>query len=164
MTTRTLKLISIPLAILIITATAIFAAESRRTPEWQTTLEQYAAQRNLAVIEVVRARQPHNFTGELDYPIVFPGQFEYTADITYEQPNIYQIALPYPAEEAHCALVEHSGRRKLLFVNYYSDRLWRNGWVVHYGPRYATSESMQITGQLSCRFAAIQMYCKESHV
>lgn len=153
MTARRLKLLLIPIFIIIAIGGAVFAAEAERTPEWQTVLEQYAAGRNLAVIEAVRARRPYNFTGELDYPIVLPGQFEYTADITYARSHVYQIALPYPPEEIHCVLVEQRGKHTLLLVNYYSDGLWRNGWVIHQGSQMATDASMQIMDKLGCHFA-----------
>ncbi|MCB0092611.1 MAG: hypothetical protein KDE54_32210, partial [Caldilineaceae bacterium] len=72
MINRLVKLIAIPFVIVIITATTIFAAEAQRTPEWQILLKQYAANHNLAVVDSVRAGQPYNFTGELDYPLVLP--------------------------------------------------------------------------------------------
>ena len=150
MINRPLKLIAIPFVIVIITATAVFAAEAQRTPEWQRLLEQYAASQNLAVVDSARAGQPFNFTGELDYPLVLPSTFEYTADITYQQSDAYMIALPYPPEQVRCALMEQSGKRMLLFINYYSDGLWQNGWVIHQGPALFSTAATQSLESLGC--------------
>ena len=150
MINRLVKLIAIPFVIVIITATTIFAAEAQRTPEWQILLKQYAANHNLAVVDSVRAGQPYNFTGELDYPLVLPSTFEYTADITYQQSDAYMIALPYPPEQVRCALMEQSGKRMLLFINYYSDGLWQNGWVIHQGPALFSTAATQSLDRLGC--------------
>lgn len=113
-------------------------------------LNQYAARNGLQVVSAARARQPQNFTSELDYPLLDAGRFEYTADITYQQQNSYLISLPYPPQEVYCVNVTHNGGHGVLFVNYYSDGLWQNDWVIHQGQDSPAADAAQALGKVGC--------------
>lgn len=116
--------------IVVITIVAISVIESRRVPDWQNTLNQYALSTSAELYQVEQARKPWNFDTKLEGRIVYPGRFDYVADITYDGPKTYSIVLPYPPENVICALLVSDDKKELVFANYYSDRLWQDGWVI----------------------------------
>jgi len=127
---RVYLLATITIALLIPTGLVV-AVEAQRTPDWLYALH---TQTPYAVPQAVRARQPGEFTMQMDYPAVGPGRFQYMVTDAYGEQHIGILALPYPPRAVRCVLVTYKGGVKALFVNFYSDTLWNQGWVVHEGP------------------------------
>ena len=114
----------------------LIIAESGRPAAWQVELNAYLARSNtpptggMAVRSVVRANKPWNFGPDMGYAVVGGGAWS-------------GIDLPYPPEEVWCVLLKRSevstagsGEEipyQVVFVSFHSDRLWRQGWVVHKG-------------------------------
>lgn len=101
------------IAVALIFVTAVRAAETWRTPDWQTALAR--AWQVEQVVETVRAPRPEAFALTPDYRIHDDGHF---------------ITLPETPHAVYCVVVRRNTKFQLVFVNYYTDNLWRSGWVV----------------------------------
>ncbi|MCC6166119.1 MAG: hypothetical protein IT329_02715 [Caldilineaceae bacterium] len=123
----------IPLLVLLGTATTVAALESRRTPDWQTTLNRYLAENTQTgkpaqVQTITRARRPDRFTHEMGSSVSHAWQWQIER-------------LPSPPQELYCVLL-HSPvpgmgdepPAQVLYVGYRTDALYRTGWIVHAGP------------------------------
>lgn len=126
--------IGLMLAIVLIVVTAVRSAETRRTPDWQSALVRvWPADQ---VIESVRAHRPEAFARGTDYLIHDKGRF---------------ITLPEAPTDVYCVVVRRDTILQLVFVNYYTDNLWRSGWVViDDGTLPATGDTQNQLDALGC--------------
>jgi len=129
--------LAVPLLVLVGVVMILATLERRRTPDWQTTLNDYISQsaldgESVRVQAVVEASKPWNFTASMGKAV----RSSWT----------WQIAqLPFPPKKLQCVLVERErspaagaseeAQRQVLYVAYHSDGLWRMGWLVHEGPQ-----------------------------
>lgn len=129
-------LLMLPSLALIALVGGLIIAESGRPAAWQVELNAYLARSNtsstgeMAVRSVARANKPWNFGPDMGYAVVGGGAWS-------------GIDLPYPPEEVWCVLLKRGGVStagsgeeipyQAVFVSFHSDRLWRQGWVVHKG-------------------------------
>ncbi|MEZ4725886.1 MAG: hypothetical protein R3E79_02000 [Caldilineaceae bacterium] len=122
------------LAVGLLVVTAVRVAEARRTPEWQSALATVWSMEQ--VVEAVRAQRPEAFMLSSDYLIHDSGHF---------------ITLPAAPTNVYCAVVRQNTNLQLVFVNYYTDNLWRSGWVViDDGILPATGEIQKQLDALGC--------------
>lgn len=121
-----------PLLLLAAVVTALAAAEERRVPDWEAALQEYIAGNSrlrepVAVVQVVAASRPRRFTAAMGTPV----QNDWPWGID---------ALPFPPEAVKCVLLQAGGGglaapRRVVYVAYHDDGLWRAGWLVHEGPK-----------------------------
>ncbi|MEZ4869913.1 MAG: hypothetical protein R3C14_51780 [Caldilineaceae bacterium] len=109
--------------------TAVNAAEARRTPDWQRALQQTLPA--ALVTQVVRAPHPAAFDPTVISAVLRRGQFAYRAHITADaQPILLNIATPGAPRTVYCVVAQTGVQARLLFINYYTDNLWRSDWMV----------------------------------
>lgn len=126
----------LPLLVLLGTATTVVALESRRTPDWQTTLNRYLAE-NAAqparVQTVTRARQPHQFTREMGSPVSNDWQWQIER-LPFPPQTLYCVLLRSPASGSDDKPQAQVAQAQIVYIGYLSDTLYRTGWIVYAGP------------------------------
>lgn len=116
-------------------AVTVQAVEARRTPDWQRALA--GVWPLTQVIETVHAQKPETFTLATGYIVHDAGHF---------------VTLPAAPREVYCVAVRHRATVQLVFVNYYTDNLWRSGWVVmEDGVLPADADTQQQLDTLGCQ-------------
>lgn len=124
--------LAIPLLVLVGTAVLFITLESRRMPDWELELNEYLARPDaFAVQQVVLARHPENFKPDMGAPV--QGDWPWGIEV-----------LPYPPQALRCVLLAQpdAAKQQTVYVGYYSDALWRSGWLVHEGPEAPFSPTL----------------------
>ncbi|MDX1521514.1 MAG: hypothetical protein R3264_07795 [Anaerolineae bacterium] len=143
MVIKKVSALTIPLLVLIGLAAAVAGFESRRGPEWKIELDQYLTD---------RAGSAEIFEVERVVPARKPGKFSRAFGAAIRDDWQWQIdSLPLPPQAVQCVLLRQSGpavgaKRRVVYVGFHTDTLWRVGWLVHEGPESPFSQ--QLTGQL----------------
>jgi hypothetical protein len=73
--------------------------------------------------------------------------FIHEANISYSGPTIDALTLPYPPEDVRCVLLQHPNNdaAEVLFVSYFNDNLWHEGWVIFADPHNLDSPKLAET-------------------
>jgi hypothetical protein len=130
-------------------AALVQVAEARRTPAWQRALAGVWPIEQ--VIETAYAQRPEAFALVSDYVIRDGGSFAYGGYVDNGDSINLTIALPAP-RAVYCVVVRHNTTAQLVFVNYYTDNLYRSGWVViDDGEIPVTVDTQQQLNALGCR-------------
>ena len=134
---KRLLALGIPILVLLGAVIVFAKLEGRRTPDWETTLDDYisrSAQRgeSIEVQKAVEASRPGRFTPEMGRAV--------RSNWTWQV-----VQLPFPPKALRCVLVERKKttalgvpealKRQVIYVAYHTDELWRVGWLVHEGPQ-----------------------------
>jgi len=129
--------LGIPLLVLAGVLITYVTLERRRTPDWETVLNDYlsrAASHSevIVVLSVCEASKPSNFTAAMGMAVPSEGTFD-------------DLELPFPPRAVHGVLLQrkhasasgasHESVRQVIYVAYHSDKLWHMGWMVHAGPQ-----------------------------
>lgn len=139
-------------AVILLFSVMVQIVEARRTPDWQNTLAMVWPLTQ--VVETGRAQRPDAFTLAAGYRILTGSRFAYDA---YQDEGGFvslTIALPEAPTDLYCVVVHKGAAARLLFVNYYTDNLYRSGWVVIDGGTFPGSPATQTQlDAIGCRLA-----------
>ena len=133
------RLIALAVPFLVLVAMVVTLAwfEARQTPNWEIVLNDYVTRGGLAresirIQALVEASRPWNFTAAMGNPV--RNEWPWGID-----------ELPFPPTSLRCVLLEKEGKsasavkrepeRRVIYVGYHDDTLWRAGWLVHEGPQ-----------------------------
>lgn len=126
--------------------------EAQRMPEWQRALVNVWSAHQ--VIEAERAQWPEAFALAPTYVIRDTGHFAYGAYVDNGSSIDLLITLPETPREVYCVVVRNNTRAQLVFVNYYTDNLYRSGWVVmEDGALPVAADTQAQLDALGCRLA-----------
>jgi hypothetical protein len=151
-------LLSLPLVILLGTIAVVYVLEEQRTPAYQVVLQQYLARAQstfgtVRVRDLVEAQHPENFRAGMAEPSI-------------SDSNLLTDHLPYPPDQLYCVLIEYTATRSLsqgnrpvgqiVFLAFFDDGLWRQGWMVEEGPKGFVDELIapKIV-QIGCPFKVV---------
>jgi len=141
---KRILVLAIPLLILVGVVITFAALEGRRTPDWESVLDDYiagsrSAGETIHVLAVVQASKPWNFTPGMGRAVRNDWKWQV-------------VQLPLPPKELRCVLLERRGgstigapgeaKRQVIYVGYHTDELWRLGWLVHEGPQEPFTEQL----------------------
>lgn len=139
-------------AIVLLFSVMVQIVEARRMPDWQNTLA--TAWPLDQVVETARTQHPEAFILADDYRILTGDRFAYSA---YKDEGGFvslTIALPKAPTDVYCVVARQGAAMHLLFVNYYTDNLYRSGWLVIDGGTLPLGLSMQTQlDTLGCQLA-----------
>lgn len=137
------RLIGLGLMVTIILLFSVMVqiVEARRTPDWQNTLATVWPLKQVG--ETVRAQQPAAFTMANDYRILTGSRFAYNAYRVEDGFVSLTIALPDAPTDVYCVVAHQDKAAHLLFVNYYTDNLYRSGWLVIDGGAFPVAPTTQ---------------------
>jgi hypothetical protein len=134
---KRILVLAVPFVILVGVALTFIVLEGRRTPDWESVLDDYIAGSHapgetIDVLAMVQARKPWNFTPSMGRAVRSDWKWQI-------------VQLPFPPTELRCVLLERrggsatgatgEGKRQVVYVGYHTDALWRLGWLVHEGPQ-----------------------------
>jgi hypothetical protein len=146
--------LTFPLLVLLATATTAVGLERQRTPDWQSELDRYfAVNEDVAaayhIESVALAGEPWNFHEGMGTTWRDPEKILWLID-----------QLPYPPESLYCILLAPNASsglegkiepaRRVFYVGRHSDKMWRDGWLVHEGPSEVDSDFATDLASLGC--------------
>jgi len=124
MGTRRILALALALAVVVAVLAPIALLEARRTPDWQSELQQYLGASGIVVSRF------DVWAAEAQRVDVFPAEVLAAQAIDWPWQGVQQIP---PAERVRCLRLEGpgAGDEVDLLAGYHHDGLWRVGWLVY---------------------------------
>lgn len=153
MRSRKIIILTLTLTVVLVTLIPLRILESRRTPDWQSELNQYfelsdIPRQDASHVWVAEARQVNPFPPELLHAV--PMNWTWQSIATIPPPTkIRCIRLDEPGDTGS-ELSERTANLQLL-VGYHDDGLWRSGWLVHeFRGDVSTPVRLELFARLGC--------------